>query len=273
MLVYQALLLGGYAYAHVLGKFAPQKQAVLHLVAVALAALTLPIGLLDVDVPEGSSLIVWVPFVLLASIGPLFFVISAQAPLLQRWFALTNGQDPYRLYAASNLGSFAGLFAYPLLVEPMIAVADQRWLWSAAYLVLAALLVWCSLALPRAADIEREHDKSGSRAPNSRSYLFWALVAAVPSGLILSTTLHITTDIVAMPLLWALPLGVYLLSFSFAFGASDAIVRPILWSAPIVLLLNAALLFSAPSSGSALLLAGLSTLSLFVASVSLHKRT
>lgn len=272
LLVYQALLLGGYAYAHVLGKLAPQKQAVVHLVAFALAALTLPIGLLGLDVPQGSRLVILVPWLLLVSIGPLFFVISAQAPLLQRWFALTTGKDPYRLYAASNLGSFAGLFAYPLLVEPLMTVADQRWFWSAAYLALAALVAWCSLALPRAADIEIQNDGSASSAPNSRSYLFWALVAAVPSGLILSTTLHITTDIVAMPLLWALPLGVYLLSFSIAFGAREAIIRPILWSAPIVLLLNAALLFSAPSSGSALLLAGLSALTLFVVSVSLHKR-
>jgi hypothetical protein len=272
MLVYQALLLAGYAYAHVLGKLAPQRQAVVHLIVFALAALTLPIGLVSLDAPSGSSLVIWVPWLLLVSIGPLFFVISAQAPLLQRWFALTNGTDPYRLYAASNLGSFAGLLAYPLFVEPLITVADQRWVWSAAYLVLAALVAWCSLALPRASEIEQQHDGSDASAPNSRSYFHWALVAAVPSGLILSTTLHITTDIVAMPLLWALPLGVYLLSFSFAFGASAPVIRPILWSAPVILLLNAALLFSAPSSGSAVLLAGLSALSLFVVSVSLHKQ-
>ncbi|QIK79909.1 hypothetical protein G7077_03465 [Sphingomonas piscis] len=270
MLVYQALLLAGYAYAHLLGRLAPRKQAAVHLGVFALAAFSLPIGLLDLDVPQGAGLFLWVPWLLLVSVGPLFFVISAQTPLLQRWFALTSGKDPYPLYAASNLGSFAGLFAYPLLVEPMVAVADQRWYWSAAYLGLAALAAWCALALPRTAPVDQREVRSTRPARNI--VLSWIMVAAIPSGLVLSTTLYITTDIVAIPLLWALPLGLYLLSFTVAFGAPEIIVRPIMWAAPVVLLLNAVLLFSAPSSGSAVLFAGLSALGLFLVSVSLHRR-
>ena len=104
----------------------------------SLAGLTLPIGLMSAIPPPDANPFLWVPWLLLLSIGPLFFVVSAQAPLLQRWFALTEGGDPYPLYAASNLGSFGGLITYPLLVEPLLPVGQQRWLWSFGYGLLAA---------------------------------------------------------------------------------------------------------------------------------------
>ncbi len=125
MLVYQALLLVGYAYAHWLGRFRAQRQATIHLAALVLAGLMLPIGLIASTPPADANPFLWVPWLLLVSIGPLFFVVSAQAPLLQRWFALTNNSDPYPLYAASNLGSFGGLITYPLLVEPLLPVGQQ----------------------------------------------------------------------------------------------------------------------------------------------------
>src|SRR4051812_7461305 len=133
MLVYQALLLAGYAYAHAIARMAPRRQAATHLVAFGIAALMLPIGLIAAVPSADSNPFVWVPWLLLVSIGPLFFVVSAQAPLMQRWFALSGGGDPYPLYAASNLGSFGGLLTYPLLVEPLAPLAAQRWLWSAGY--------------------------------------------------------------------------------------------------------------------------------------------
>src|SRR3954452_25110026 len=117
MLVYQALLLAGYAYAHWLGRFAPRRQALINLLAFAAAASTLPIGLIALTPSATANPFLWVPALLLASIGPLFFVVSAQAPLIQRWYAITEGRDPYPLYAASNLGSFAGLLTYPFIVE------------------------------------------------------------------------------------------------------------------------------------------------------------
>src|SRR6185369_15063491 len=106
MLVYQALLLAGYAYAHFIGRFAPRKQALIHLGLLGLAALTLPIALIDATPSADANSFLWVPWLLLVSIGPLFFAVSAQAPLLQRWYALSGCGDPYPLYAASNLGSF-----------------------------------------------------------------------------------------------------------------------------------------------------------------------
>ena len=120
MLVYQALLLGGYAYAHWLTRYSARAQAVVHLGLVLIAALLLPIGLAE-DSIGGLSPFLWVPWLLMASIGPLFLLVSANAPLLQRWFSLSGGADPYPLFAASNFGSFAGLIAYPLLARAAAA--------------------------------------------------------------------------------------------------------------------------------------------------------
>ena len=270
MLVYQALLLAGYAYAHWLGRFRPQRQAMIHIAALVLAGLTLPIGLMAGNPPPDANPFLWVPWLLLLSIGPLFFVVSAQAPLLQRWFALTRGGDPYPLYAASNLGSFGGLITYPLLVEPLLPVGQQRWLWSAGYVLLVLLVGRCAIGLPKAAAEPVEAATAGP-APGWREVVRWILLAAVPSGLILSTTLHITTDIIAMPLLWVLPLGAYLLSFTLAFAARRGPANSVLRLAPLLLLLAVFAIYM-DQSWLALLFCGISILNLFTVSVALHSR-
>ena len=127
MLVYQALLFCGYAYAHRLSREAPRRQAAIHIAVLLVAALWLPLGLASFTPPANGSPIFWVPWLLIASIGPLFFAVAAQAPLMQRWYALTGNQgNPYALYAASNVGSFAGLISYPLLVEPFMPMLSQN---------------------------------------------------------------------------------------------------------------------------------------------------
>ena len=268
MLVYQALLLAGYGYAHWLGHFVPRRQAILHLCAFALAGLTLPIGLVALTPSPTANPFLWVPALLLGSVGPLFFVVSAQAPLTQRWYAATQGRDPYPLYAASNLGSFGGLIAYPLIVEPWLPLTSQRWLWSVGYGLLALAVAFCALPLSN----ERPSPIARSAAPVPLKQLSrWALLAAVPSGLILSTTLHLTTDIVAMPLLWVIPLGVYLLSFSFAFGSRRGPARLIGRAAPIVLLASAAGLFPS-ETGNPSFYALLAVVNLFTVSVAIHSR-
>ena len=124
MLVYQALLLAGYAYAHRLSRQPLKRQAIIHIGLLLVAALTLPIGLAELPPPEPGSEAWWVPLLFFASVGPVFFLVSAQAPLMQRWFASHPGAgEPWALYAASNLGSFAGLIAYPLLAEPFLRLA------------------------------------------------------------------------------------------------------------------------------------------------------
>ncbi|MBA4041719.1 MAG: hypothetical protein C0474_08000, partial [Sphingobium sp.] len=221
MLVYQALLLGGYGYAHLLGRVSPRAQSGVHLVLLLAAALWLPIGLIATDLPPDAQPALWVPWLLGLSIGPLFFAVSAQAPLLQRWYeSASGGRDPYALYAASNLGSFGGLIAYPLAVEPLLAVQVQRWLWSAGYVAVILLIAGCALMLPRGGAQVAGGVKSA--APGRLVVARWVLLAFVPSGLMLAATTYITTDIVAMPLLWVIPLGLYLLSFSIAFASNRA---------------------------------------------------
>ncbi len=271
MLVYQALLLGGYAYAHWLGRFQVRRQAVIHLALFLVAALWLPIGIAQIAPPGPGQEALWVPLLLLASIGPVFFVVSAQAPLMQRWFAAdARAGDPYYLYAASNLGSFAGLISYPALVEPNLPLAAQSWGWAAGYALLVALAAaaaaarWRSHAAP--ADGAPVADEP---RPTLRRQLHWLLIAAVPSGLMLSTTTHLTTDIVAMPLLWVLPLGLYLLSFVVAFSNAEAIKQTFRVLAPAVLLIAGGQSLLSTGGGS-MLVALMSLVMLFIVATALH---
>lgn len=235
MLVYQALLLGGYGYAHWLGRFGVRRQATIHLALLAIAALWLPIGLIDAAPAAGDEPALWVPWLLFASIGPLFLAVSAQAPLLQRWFAASApGVNPYALYAASNIGSFAGLIAYPLAVEPAMALSAQSWLWTGGYALVALLVLGCALGLPRGPAAARAVPVSA--APARATIALWVALAMVPSGLMLATSTFLTTDIVAVPLLWVLPLGLYLLSFSVAFAAGRRVADFLTTFAPVTIL-------------------------------------
>jgi hypothetical protein len=267
MLVYQALLLGGYAYAHWLGRFAVRTQAWIHLGGFLVAALMLPIGLIAAAPPADANIFLWVPWLLLVSIGPLFLIVSAQAPLLQRWFDASGGGDPYPLYAASNLGSFAGLIAYPLLVEPYFPIVSQSVGWSLGYAALIGLVICCAVMLPgRAADAA---PRVRAEAPPRRVVGLWILLAAIPSGLMLAVTLHLTTDIVAMPLIWVIPLGLYLLSFSVAFAERRGIARFFVAIAPATLLVAAGGVFNA-SPFLPLAFALAAVVNLFAVSVALH---
>ncbi len=271
MLVFQALLLGGYAYAHFVGRFTIARQAAIHLALLALAALTLPLRLAALAPPAPGEEALWVPLLLLLSVGPVFFVVSAQAPLLQRWYSADPAAGaPWALYAASNFGSFAGLIAYPLLAEPLLALRTQALWWSAGYAALAALVAAAAWSRRGADTISRARLSPAAPIP-ARRIALWLVLAAVPSGLMLSTTTHLTTDLFAMPLLWVIPLGLYLLSFVPAFadrrGAANLIAR----FAPVVLLLCGGLAMVSRSTGSlALVFASLALL--FVIAVALHAR-
>lgn len=270
MLVYQALLLGGYAYAHWLGRFAARRQALIHLALFLLAAIFLPIGLAGWTPPEGAEPALWALWLLGASIGPLFFVVAAQAPLLQRWYGATGEGDPYPLYAASNLGSFAGLLAYPLLVEPMLTLKAQSLLWSGGYAVLFFLVYASARRLPAVAT-EARQPAAGEARTSGRSLLMWVVLAAVPSGLMLATTLYLTTDIVAMPLLWVMPLGLYLLSFSAAFAARRGLAETCVLTAPLVLLIGACIAFTGGVHFPLFIAIGILAV-LFVSATALHAR-
>jgi SAM-dependent methyltransferase/lipoprotein signal peptidase len=268
MLVYQGLLLAGYAYAHFLTRLRPRRQAGLHLALFGLAALWLPIGVSDAVLPADAVPALWAPWFLASSIGPLFFIVSAQAPLMQRWYALEGARgDPYPLYAASNLGSFAGLLSYPLLVEPLLTLEQQSLVWSAGYILLVMMVMACALTVPAAA--VEAIPKADGPAPSWRRLLHWVALAAVPSGLMLSTTTHLTTDIVAVPLLWVLPLALYLLSFVIAFAHRRGAANLVVAIAPLFLLVAGGFAFSG-GSDHPFFTATLGLLLLFIIAVALH---
>jgi SAM-dependent methyltransferase len=272
MLVYQALLLAGYTYAHRLSREPSRRQAVIHLALFAVALLWLPIGLANLQPPADGSPIFWVPWLLVASIGPLFFMVASQAPLMQRWYGLSgNTGEPYPLYAASNIGSFAGLITYPILVEPFTTLQSQKWIWSGIYLLLIGLVALCAKQLWQVA----KSSDAMTAAPVERSHiawrrrLYWIALAAVPSGLMLSTTSHLTTDLMAMPLLWVIPLGIYLLSFSIAFAEDRRLATIFTRMAPVVMIIAGSFVFIV--WGKAAIYGMLASLSLlFVVAVALH---
>lgn len=217
MLFYQAVLLLGYLYAHALTRLPGRVQAGVHLALLAGAALMLPIGLAGFIPPASDNPALWLLGLLGASIGPLFFAVSAQAPLMQAWYASAEDEaDPYFLYAASNAGSLLALLAYPFIVEPTMTLSSQSLLWSAGYVLLIALVAACAWRM-------RAHAAApvAERAALSwRQRARWTLLAFVPSGLLLSTTTYLTTDVMAMPLLWVVPLALYLVTFIIAFSSA-----------------------------------------------------
>jgi len=218
MVFFQTVLLAGYAYAHLLNRWLPSRRAaMLHMALVGLTAMALPIAVApgwSAPPSEGTSL--WLFGLFACSIGLPFFTLSASAPLLQSWFAASGHRqagNPYVLYAASNLGSFAALFAYPVVIEPFLTLKAQAAGWSFGFaafvLLLAVTSLFTSGAAPAAAQV-LPRDEAGAGAMER---LRWVALAAVPSGLVIAVTAHLTTDIAAAPFLWVLPLAIYLLTF------------------------------------------------------------
>ena len=238
MLFFQALLLAGYAYALALTRWLSGfAQAAAHLALLGVAALALPVALNAAaagGVPEGASPEWWLLKTLLVTVGPPFFVLSASAPLLQAWFSRTRAEsasDPYYLYAASNAGSLFALLGFPLLLEPGLSLGRQNLLWAYAYGALFLLFAACAVLALRHArrpsgTFEGKEEADVSSEPLSvRRRLRWVLLAFVPSSLVLGVTTHITTDLVAVPLLWVIPLALYLLSFVIVFARKRHLPR------------------------------------------------
>ncbi len=243
MCFFQAALLGGYCYAHFLNRFAPARSVpLIHLAVLATAALALPFGLpTGLQPPENPSYI-WMMGTLAAGVGLPFFAISANAPLLQAWFSRTghpHATDPYFLYGASNVGSLLALLAYPFAVEPWIGLQAQASVWTAGYVVLVVLIGMSAVAMLTLASVTTdiaETDAVTAEPVTWNQRATWIGLSFVPSGLLVAVTTHISTDIVSMPLLWVIPLAVYLITFMLAFRETPMI--PDRWlsiaSAPLV---------------------------------------
>ena len=252
LVFFQAALLGGYLYAHLSSRFLGVKgQAILHCIPVGIAYFTLSSGWID-STPPVDWPVLWLFQFLLVTIGFPFFVLSATAPMLQRWYGWIRhpgAQNPYFLYAASNLGSFIALFGYPLFLESMLDFDAQRKAWSIGYIGFMLLILGCAVSVWRlnANDItscSKENTKGDSgQTISNRKRLHWIALAFVPSSLLLGVTNHITTDIAAAPLFWVIPLGLYLLTFVFVFARKLLIRREWMLNAQRYLILPPLVLY------------------------------
>jgi hypothetical protein len=255
MVFFQALLLAGYLYAHLTTqRLGVRKQAVLHVGVLLLPLLTLTLLTFPLRIAKGGTAvseggllgwlgtpptehnpIPWLLALLLVCVGLPFFVVSTSAPLLQKWFASTGdpaARDPYFLYAASNLGSMLALVGYPALLEPQLRLANQGLLWAAGYGVFLLLTVCCAVALWRSPPAKVGDGTGPARRAKGASHdwgpdqekvsagrrLRWVACAFVPSSLLLGVTTYLSTDIAAVPLLWVIPLALYLLTFILVFA-------------------------------------------------------
>lgn len=218
---FQFALLAGYLYAHIVSrKLTLKQQALTHLALLAAVFALLPVQLDAASASHAArepiSALLWL---LATCLGLPFFAVAATAPLLQRWFSHTrhtDAKDPYFLYSASNLGSMLALLGYPVLIEPLFGLAQQTRVWTFAYALLAALIAVCALAMWRNRQDERpEEARLAETAPpvGWKRRAHWILLAAAPSSLLLGVTQHITTEIAAVPLLWVMPLMLYMLTY------------------------------------------------------------
>ena len=279
LVFFQAALLGGYAFAHYSVRVAGVRRQVL----VQLALLLPPFAVLPIAVSgHFASATAGAPalrllLALCVAAGLPFFVVTTASPVVQRWFASLGqpgSRDPYFLYAAGNVGSMLALLAYPFLIEPRLTLAQQAHLWTVGYslfVILAAVCGWRVLAAgPTTAAI------AAPPAPAARigapTALRWVSMAALPSSLILGTTNYISTDIAAVPLLWVIPLALYLLSFVVAFARRQPLsLRAMSWAvAGSSLLLGASILpIAKPPVWAAM---GIHAANLFFVALMVHRR-
>ena len=230
MVFFQAMLLAGYLYAHASTRWLRfQHQAILHIFLLGVSLLALPIVLAThhSEPPATGMPIGWLLRVLLVTVGIPFFLVSSSAPLLQRWFTRTDhplARDPYFLSVAGNIGSIFALLAYPVLLEPSLRLAEQSSIWTGGYVVLVVLTGACfylayrqSTAHP-ALEMSSESSEAAGSAPDWRQRLHWIALSFVPSSLLLGVTTFLTTDVAAVPLLWIVPLVIYMLSFVLVFA-------------------------------------------------------
>ena len=231
MVFFQSLLLAGYAYAHVLMRMKRRIIPIaVHTALLAAAFFTLPLSISSFfnNAPT-SAYAFWLLALFAASIGLPFLALAANNPMLQAWFVRTGhpaASDPYFLYAASNIGSFLALLSYPVLLEPMFSLRTQNLMWTGGYALLIILIAGCGALMLRARASAATDLLSGQAllpAPSRALRARWVFLAAVPSGLLIAVTAHISADIAAAPLLWVLPLSLYLLTWVLAFQS-----RPLL---------------------------------------------
>lgn len=223
MLFFQMLLLLGYLYSHWVVRFlSPRQQSYLHMTLLSASLLLLPLSPSpDWRPTGGEDPTLRILGLLTVTIGLPYVVLSTTGPLIQAWFARERpGVLPYRLFALSNFGSLLALLAYPIAVEPVLSTRWQSYIWSGLFIVFAAL---CSLLAWRGRNgvsiklNETESTVTTHRGPSFSMRMAWIALAACPSILMIADTSFLTENIAPIPLLWVIPLALYLLSFIFCF--------------------------------------------------------
>lgn len=278
MVFFQAVLLAGYGYAHYLSKgFARRSKLALagHALLLCLPLVFLPLALpRDPTPPATTHPVLWLLGLLAWCVGVPFFVISTTSPLLQRTFALTShpaARDPYFLYAASNAGSLLALLFYPIVIEPSWPVSMQTKVWAAGYLLFVPCLWACLLVgskFPATAP-DPGSDTAAPPLPWIRRGR-WILLALAPSSWMLSVTTYLSTDVVGIPLMWILPLSLYLISFMVVFGRRRR-TAPEVWMRGLTVLVPLlAVVLAGKISAPLLQLMLLHLLTFFVAAVVCH---
>lgn len=251
MVFFQAMLLAGYAYAHwLVSRFSVRRAALIHIaLMIGVLATSLPIGIAaGFERPPQQGELAWLLLLFAASVGLPFFAVSANGPLLQAWFARTgheHARDPYFLYAASNIGSFLALLAYPLAVEPFLRLSNQTTAWAWGFGLLLAGIAGCAgLGVGRSETAAVPQALTAEPIAASRK-LHWLFLAFVPSGLLVAVTAHISTDVAAAPLLWVAPLSLFLLTFVIVFQRKPLLHHGWMLGAqlPLVLLFTVATAF------------------------------
>lgn len=222
VLFFQTLLLLGYLYSLALTKWLSLRlQAGVHFQLIAFVAIYLfTFQATSISTVQYENPTFWLLKTLFVSVGLPFFVLSASSPLLQSWFSRLKHQlsvDPYFLFAASNAGSLIALVSFPLILEPSLALNNQHQYWRVGFVILTALTGVIVFTL-RSATKDRTGQNTPSTRLSARRRLKWIALAAVPSSLMLGVTTYITSDVAAVPLLWVIPLAIYLLTFVIAFS-------------------------------------------------------
>ena len=239
LLFFQSLLLLGYAFAHAIARWcSPRAQCVMYCLTLVATLIVLPITPRSAWKPIDAADPTWhILLLLLSCVGAPCLLLSATLPLVQTWFSRTHvGTSPYRLYALSNIGSLLGLLTYPVLVEPFLRLKSQVIVWSGAYVafVLLSMSAIIQLLARRVVPMSPAHSESGTERatelriseptstaetpPSIPAALLWLSLACCGSVILLATTNVMCRDIAPIPLLWVLPLALYLLSFIVCFG-------------------------------------------------------
>jgi len=284
MVFFQIALLAGYAYAHGATKWlGGRRQVALHVVLALVPFAVLPFFVdRNLQTPSGMP-IVWLLFLLAGLIGLPFVVLATSASVLQHWFSRTEhplARDPYFLYVASNVGSFIALTAYPALVEPTLSLQSQSRFWTAGYAVFVVLIGACAFCAWRgrhATDTVRETTPATTGENDSNLVTGWrrarwVAFAFIPSSLMLAVTTYLSTDIAAVPLLWIVPLGLYLLTFIAAFGSKARALQAVSGRVFPMLLVPLALLLCLRATGRIELMFPLHVLTFVAAALVCHTR-